>query len=511
VRAPEREWLQGLHRAYGDGQLEVVVGAGASMASGLPSWDVLVHRLIRGYLEESRGAAGMGAEDFTAAAHAFAQRFGREAVVDVIRASAPGPRFAALLRRALYAGTDPDVSGFHLELAALAVERLRRGAPRSGLLTFNFDDLLEHATHQLAGAWPKVVVAGEREGLHVAHLHGYLPLAGEAQGELVLSELDYHGAREDWASRRLRDLLELPEGRVLLVGMSLEDPRLRSLLIEREKRRRDGRPTAHVSLLVSRPALAADAPLIERMSHAWAGEHELRVWERWGLEGRAIHGHHELVPFFLRQVRLGFDGAGWARAGARVLAASQAYRTLYAPETQREALAVLQGLHTGLRRLVGFAPDEVVHLGAFVPTPEGQLRLGLSYRGADPEGDVLGEERARRRTLSVALEAPQGAAAKAFLQGTTLDVPAGSPEMDAHFTPEMERAWRHEWGFRSLLCLPVYGSSRDVTWAPIGVVCLTSSRKRAFWSALDAEDFDLLQTYLRNGFDAVLGRTGGGA
>ncbi|EPX61161.1 hypothetical protein D187_000944 [Cystobacter fuscus DSM 2262] len=49
--------------------------------------------------------------------------------------------------------------------------------------------------------------------------------------------------------------------------------------------------------------------------------------------------------------------------------------------------------------------------------------------------------------------------------------------------------------------MPIHDS---VNWVPIGVVYLTSNRLKPFWAGLDTEDYEQLETLLRNTFAEVL-------
>lgn len=83
------ETLQLLHDAMReDGcQLRILVGAGPSIAAGLPGWEELNRRLLREYLRSRVSELAFSRADLDAMSHRFVQRFGRDAVVDLVRAS----------------------------------------------------------------------------------------------------------------------------------------------------------------------------------------------------------------------------------------------------------------------------------------------------------------------------------------------------------------------------------------------------------------------------------------
>ncbi|MFY0581866.1 hypothetical protein ACN28S_53130 [Cystobacter fuscus] len=171
------DFVTNLQRSFQEGSLEFLVGAGASIASGLPSWNELNRRLLSSFLAQEHSDLEFQSGDLDVAARIFVDNFGREAVVDVVRDKLPTERYLDMLRDALYRGVPKDVSSIHLELAAILAASMDTPRRRlHGLYTFNFDDLLERAAERLLGKAPEVIVTEERPAEpHVVHLHGYLP------------------------------------------------------------------------------------------------------------------------------------------------------------------------------------------------------------------------------------------------------------------------------------------------------------------------------------------------
>lgn len=504
-RISPEQFVANLQKSFQDGSLELLIGAGASIASGLPSWNELNRRLLSSFLAHEHKDLEFQARDLDVAARIFVDNFGREAVVDVVRNQLEQGLYLEMLRKALYRDGPKDVSSIHLELAAILAAARATPKRLHGLYTFNFDDLLERAAKRLLGKLPEVVVEGERPAEpHVVHLHGYLPpTAGTTPtGTIVLSEKDYHEAREDWASRKLVDLFTDEKRTVLMVGLSLADPRLRGLLLERLKRAKRRESVARVYVLLSSSRPSADAELMERLARNFVKRHQEDFWASWQMNVLTIESH-DMVPFYLRQIRLGTNGGAWAEQGEAFLRdKSPIFKDLYRRDIQESVVSVLMAMHDFLKRRFAVARDEEIHIGGFVPGGGSKIQLGFYYRGGDGKDDLVDEPHAKSKQLSVAsLEEAQGASGRAFLLGATIEASGRSPRIHANFTEQMLDAWTRDQTFASLVCVPIYDS---VNWVPIGVVYLTSNRQSPFWADLDPQDYDALETLLRNTFTEVL-------
>ncbi|ATB43922.1 hypothetical protein CYFUS_009403 [Cystobacter fuscus] len=499
------DFVANLQRSFQEGSLEFLVGAGASIASGLPSWNELNRRLLSSFLAQEHSDLEFQSGDLDVAARIFVDNFGREAVVDVVRDKLPAERYLDMLRDALYRGVPKDVSSIHLELAAILAASMDTPRRRlHGLYTFNFDDLLERAAERLLGKAPEVIVTGERPAEpHVVHLHGYLPpTPGKTpSGTVVLSEKDYHEARGDWASRKLDDLFTEEKKTVLMVGLSLADPRLRGLLLERVKRAQRHQSVARVYALLSNNPPSPGAELMDRLARNFVRRHQEDFWASWRMHVLDVESH-DLVPFYLRQIRLGSNGGTWAEKGEAFLrATSPVFKDLYREEVQRSAINVLKGMHSFLKRRFAVLQEEELHIGGFIPAAGALIQLGFRYRGGDGTGDIINEPYARTRQLSVAsMEKAQGASGFTFLRGVTLEA-SRDPRLHANFTAPMLESWTHDQIFSSMVCVPIYDSAN---WIPIGVIYLTSNRLKPFWAGLDTEDYEQLETLLRNTFTEVL-------
>lgn len=158
----------------GDAHLALVLGAGASAPSGLPTWDDLAQRLLMlsGLVESGTAAATLlSKQDPTTALEAARAR--------------SGDNWEEFLNRALYGDppVDPDESTLHLAAAG----HFAAMPKTTTLATLNFDTLLDSAL--LSGGAPLVVIGTdadeEPDAPTVHHLHGavfeghaYAPIVG---------------------------------------------------------------------------------------------------------------------------------------------------------------------------------------------------------------------------------------------------------------------------------------------------------------------------------------------
>lgn len=563
-----------LHQSYVEGRLRLVVGAGISVASGLPTWDSFCERILKEFFQVAESRFEPEPEEIEAYARMFAERFGREAVVDLLRdtlrdqakasqradhkesAEVRGLRqFLEIVRRALYRQRSLDLAPIQFEIAAL-VGGVNKPEARE-IYTFNFDDLVERAMRDLHCCSPDdvgVIYDAETEkacahkSLRVYHLHGVLPeTPNTSTTNVVLSERDFLEAAQDhnWCDSAIQNLFRLDVD-ILLVGLSLTDPRLRRLLHGRAKAKQKSSDDlkARVYALFSSGPDREKRPLEQRHARRLVQRYEPDYWRSWHIESLSVGGHG-LIPYVLRRIRLGANLHPSFDLGVKFLGDHSSVYGVdpYSDEVQRKAFFRLKRTIQFLRSRYAVAIDEELGVSMFVPRRDGDarvIRLTFSYRegflrdGQRPKttpetdernkGRVATSERRRgpiqmvrkewaaRRSLAIETLTSQGVTGRAFAQGLVYQAEVTSAVMDENFTPDQRRDWASQRTFQWLWSIPVQDGCE---WAGVGVICMTSNRKEAFWRRLEGPDLLDVERILRNLFRELMDypkrqRTAGG-
>lgn len=199
-------------------RLTFVVGAGASMEAGLPSWGDLVRALL-----EAVAPASLSDGDRVAWLDAAAEAglLGMAATARALAGS--DKKFVERVEERLYRGRAPD----HFDPGPLAQEiaAWKRAYPEVQLATFNYDQLLERALQDLeVPAQAREDNAAEKDGVAVVrHLHGLLT-GDPANDAVVLTEGDYAlWPAGSWQDEFMRRALA---GVCVFLGLSFTDQNL---------------------------------------------------------------------------------------------------------------------------------------------------------------------------------------------------------------------------------------------------------------------------------------------
>lgn len=217
--------------------LSMIVGAGASVDVGLPSWSLLLRTILEKAIQDEGARDGSRFPDMSPG------WYEREAARVLDNADAVSAATVARLmlgagindqiRAAMYGSRQYRVKPGRM---ALAIARLLRTFSKDArLATTNYDDLLEYAIAQTFG-WDRTRVSSTGpDGVFtqnagefvVKHLHGMLGVAEETPRitPVVLDERGYSTTSPEVASA-LDELLQEPDRPVLILGASLADPNL---------------------------------------------------------------------------------------------------------------------------------------------------------------------------------------------------------------------------------------------------------------------------------------------
>lgn len=226
--------LDYLARRAVDNQLVLVLGAGASMGCGLPSWGQLVCAAHE-FAGETMQA---GANDAQVAENLASKLLGGE------------EEFAKLVGRALYSVKNPTTGVYEpfdesllLEndllsaISALVMLSCRRG--HGTVITYNFDDLLEtYLAERGLFAYPHIDQPSwfQNEDVSILHPHGFAsrrPHVFPSSKTITFTALDFDrqtGQQTNLWRAKLVGLLQ--SSTPLFIGLSGDDQNLRSVLAE---------------------------------------------------------------------------------------------------------------------------------------------------------------------------------------------------------------------------------------------------------------------------------------
>lgn len=415
--------LEDLRKSYQDGKLRILVGAGSSIASGLPNWSTLNRRLVSSFFSRSTLAECLSSikeidingkeimsllthkvyedEELRALEQVFEEEFGKDAMIDLLRdqiseiarlCDAKGTAenlFDSYLYEALYKDAYPrnKLQSLHYELACAAL-----GNKERALYTINYDDVLEDALRAILHAsgakedFEKVesIVKGNVRDLSVVHLHGYLPHdARRSRGKIILSERDYLSDNGGWADSVLKNLIQFDDTDLLLVGTSLSDPRIKRLLHKRlEAKKLAGKGEGKVYAILSRNQASESVDLAQKRAREIVKAYSELYWKSWDISPIFID-NYELVPCIIRQIRLGLNPSEWVMKGRDFLKAQKLYETLYSDEKQVEGQYYLMRQYAFLRDKFEIPLDEQININVFIPSEDdpGQIQLGFQFAG----------------------------------------------------------------------------------------------------------------------------------
>lgn len=254
----DQKALQEMQQACKSRRITLLLGAGVSMGSGLPSWNTLVQMMYFSALDSRWQREGITAHPgylFAVAEWQLSRtREPNEITARKIRRYYKDPtEFLDRLKQTLYPPFS-STEGQHLRpprprelpgrngtLAAVAdlCRPLNKGEKRRAraVVNYNYDSLLEMVLDEaVKGAYQPVwqpSVAVDLNRVPIYHVHGFVPLNGKGSrpDQVVFTEDQYHAAMHDpYSWSNLVQLQYLTTTIGIMVGMSLSDRNMRRLL-----------------------------------------------------------------------------------------------------------------------------------------------------------------------------------------------------------------------------------------------------------------------------------------
>jgi hypothetical protein len=266
-----------IERIAGTEDLTLLVGAGASMEAGLPSWRRLIEMLLENVAASLPRLDDEGRNAWVAATVERDDLLGAGAVVEVMATE----RLEELIPDRLYSGRGPEA--FAPGPIAHQVAALQKvWGERVEILTTNYDDLLEQALVDTGIPGSRIrsyIQNRDRDQraagtVSITHLHGIAGRSGKPRA-IVLTEEQYHRMQRgtSWQEQLVVDRLE--NSTCVFVGMSLADPNLIRYLYGYKAQD----PPRHVAIFVRQ-----GEPEVEGSVRSELEEAAARRWGRCGVQ-----------------------------------------------------------------------------------------------------------------------------------------------------------------------------------------------------------------------------------
>lgn len=232
--------LSTLKKKYQNEELTLFLGAGVSIDAGIPLWKDLINSL----LSEMILRRTKDKQDELLAEHLneiinLAYRNQEDSPITqmrYIRGAFDTAEYNQLVHSVLYNKVPRTNTKLLNALAKICTPR-RNHIGVQGVVTYNFDDLLERKLKQQKVATNTISTEQDTtilDKLSIFHVHGYMPQRydkSDEHAELIFSEEDYHKIyRDAYCWSNIVQLNYLRESTCLFIGCSLTDPNLRRLL-----------------------------------------------------------------------------------------------------------------------------------------------------------------------------------------------------------------------------------------------------------------------------------------
>jgi|SRR5665213_1712056 len=480
-----------LHKSYMEGRLKLLVGAGASMMSGFPSWPDLERGLLNAFLTKDLDASTATVQIPPSLLKKISSdvydKLGQGAVDLVWNNTASKPDFFKMFGEVLYAGRSIQsllIPTLHRQLAAMN---------RAKIFTTNYDPLIELAFARVrddiriqidtdSTAWQEYIVSIESQSFdtkHVYHLHGYVDPEGDRKGDCVLTEGHYFQLAENqkWnANRILLNALD-GDGVLLILGMSLNDRNLKRLLYEGT--RTDIKQRTIYAIL--------------KEDDAGVSAYQVMHWKHFGINLVFVSDYLQ-IEGFLRQVKYGpyldrFVPA-WVSRSTVWLSERGISEAVFTDDWQENASVALNKLKDEITTLFPPCYGEKIGLNLLMPMMmDDQTRLHLVARTQhQPLNGATAEAMARLHAFEIGYHHEQGSSGAAFVDGQT-DVSCDEMKLTHRNIPRQKwDAWRKMDGFqgwRSIISIPLRESP---DWVPVCILSITSNQGIPFWSRFGPQE-----------------------
>lgn len=210
-------------------QCSFILGAGVSMDAKLPSWEVLLKRLInKAHVDMDLLLDARDYDNLFKDCGSSSIILGR-LVYTLFHDDEK--RFKHAIQQALYQGREYQ-PGALADAVCNLIKYKYDNKSLTSIITYNYDDLIERGLKN-KNLLNIPVFGNQKQNLYIPvyHVHGYLPQGDEKESILVLSEKEYHDIYKTayhWSN--VEQLHAMQRSVCFFVGLSMTDPNLRRLL-----------------------------------------------------------------------------------------------------------------------------------------------------------------------------------------------------------------------------------------------------------------------------------------
>lgn len=231
----KQDIISRLKDSYVNDKLVFVLGAGISTSYGLPTWDILLQKLLVTTIEKEKSVSNALSILFTKLfspspliAARYLQKFHEN----------NNNSFEETVRKVLYSDFSiTNTSPIMDEIVKFCVAA-GKNPNLDSIITYNFDDLVEQHLDKTNVEIPYRPIYGvgmnpELGELPIYHVHGFLPQKGKLNklNQITFGENVYHKQYSDiYSWNNIVQINKFRDFTCLFIGSSLTDPNIRRLL-----------------------------------------------------------------------------------------------------------------------------------------------------------------------------------------------------------------------------------------------------------------------------------------
>lgn len=237
-KTDNKDAIDNIARSYKSNNLVLVLGAGVSKDFGIPSWNVLLQKILNDTFQRETDNSEKGA---LVLAEIFTKVFPLSPLIaarylEEYYENKGDKDFNEAVEEALYENFNLSSDSENFNEIAKLCETSEGSHRLDSVITYNYDNILEKAISSL----PKKVSfrtiyksdqIPESNELPIYHVHGFKPANSNKKSKITLSESIYHQQYRDiYSWDNITQINKFRDKTCLFIGISLTDPNLRRLL-----------------------------------------------------------------------------------------------------------------------------------------------------------------------------------------------------------------------------------------------------------------------------------------